>query len=229
MPPISPISSTTIAKIKSEKAWLRKSRCMEFPGPLPTTWLVAMAIRACAICASLSISNLAAGTSSLSKKPETRFCQVSKRWSPGVLCSVLAGIAISIPTATPPTSASNPSIPNSFFADTRPMNIIMHTTPNNSIAVDRFSGAISMNTNPVRIMMYLKALGLAPYSSCFFDRINETAMMTAILASSDGWNCNPMKVIQRAAPLTRSPVMIPINVTNANRTRETGYRNTGNT
>jgi hypothetical protein len=57
MPPISPISSTTIAKIKSEKAWLRKSRCMEFPGPLPTTWLVAMAIRACAICASLSISN----------------------------------------------------------------------------------------------------------------------------------------------------------------------------
>ena len=146
-----------------------------------------------------------------------------------MLCSVLAGIAISIPTATPPTSASNPSIPNSFFADTRPMNIIMHTTPNNSIAVDRFSGAISMKTSPVRIMMYLKALGLAPYSSCFFDRINETAMMTAILASSDGWNCNPMKVIQRAAPLTRSPVMIPINVTNANRTRETGYRNTGNT
>ena len=97
------------------------------------------------------------------------------------------------------------------------------------MAVERFSGAISKRTSPVRIMMYLKALGLAPSSSCLLDRMNETAMMTAIFASSEGWNCSPIKVIQRAAPLTRSPVMIPISVTNASRTREIGYRKTGNT
>ncbi|GAE82681.1 hypothetical protein JCM10512_904 [Bacteroides reticulotermitis JCM 10512] len=53
--------------------------------------------------------------------------------------------------------------------------------------------------------------------------------MTAIFANSEGWNCKPMKVIQRAAPFIRSPVMIPISVTNANKTIEIGYRNTGNT
>ena len=134
-----------------------------------------------------------------------------------------------MPTATPPTSPNIPNIPNSFLEDIRPMNIIIHTTPNSSIAVERFSGAMSRNTSPVRIMIYLKAFGLAPYSSCLLDRMNETAMITAIFANSDGWNCNPIKVIQRAAPLTRSPVIMPISVTNASRTRDTGYRKTGNT
>ena len=78
-------------------------------------------------------------------------------------------------------------------------------------------------------MMYLNAFGLAPSSSCLLDRIKETAITTAIFASSEGWNCNPMNDIQRAAPLTRSPVITPISVTKASSTTETGYRKTGNT
>ena len=97
------------------------------------------------------------------------------------------------------------------------------------MAVERFSGAISRQTIPVIIRMYLNAFGLAPSSSCFFDRIKETAMTTANLANSEGWNCKPINDIQRAAPLTRSPVITPIRVTKANSTTETGYRKTGNT
>lgn len=48
-------------------------------GALPTTLLVATAIRAWAICASLSISNLAAGTSSSLVNFSIRARQVSKR------------------------------------------------------------------------------------------------------------------------------------------------------
>jgi len=97
------------------------------------------------------------------------------------------------------------------------------------MAVDRFSGAMRIQIAPVIYMMYLKAFGLAPSSSCFFDRINDTAMITAILASSDGWNWTPKKVIQRAAPFTRSPVSTPIKVTNASKTNDKGIKNTGKT
>ena len=41
------------------------------------------------------------------------------------------------------------------------------------ITGDRVNGAA------LRIMIYLKAFGLAPYSSCLLDRMNETAMQNA--------------------------------------------------
>ena len=136
--------------------------------------------------------------------------------------SVSFGMASKNTAPRQPTNARPPNNMANFLNATRPMNIINTTTPNNSIAVERFSGAISIHTSPVSIMIYLKAFGLAPSSSCFLDRMKETAMITAILASSEGWNCNPIKLIQRAAPFTRSPVMTPIKVTKASNTTEIG-------
>ena len=193
---------------------------MELPGAFPTRLLVAMAIRAWAICASLSMSNFAAGTSSFSVKLLIRLFHVSKRWRNGMFESF--GIASRKTTPMIPTNPSEPIRNNNLRAATRPMNIIRNTTPNSNMAVERFSGAINRHTIPVRIIIYLNAFGLAPSSSCFLERMKETAIITAILASSEGWNCNPMNDIQRAAPFTRSPVMTPISVTKASSTTETG-------
>ena len=100
--------------------------------------------------------------------------------------SVSLGMASRKITPRHPASASPPNNIANFLKATRPMNIINTTTPNSSIAVERFSGAMSMHTSPVSIIIYLKAFGLAPSSSCFLERIKETAMITAILASSEG-------------------------------------------
>ena len=59
--------------------------------------------------------------------------------------------------------------------------------------------------------------------------MKAVTMTTAILAISEGWNWMPMNVIQRAAPLTRSPVTKPISMTKASNPMESGSRNTGNT
>ena len=210
-----------MAKIKSENAWLRKSRCTELPGPLPTTLLVATAIRAWAIWASLSISNLAAGTSVSSVNFSIRARHVSKRCRNGKSLFL-----VSTRNATPmiATPAKAPANINSFFIATRPMNIIRKTTPKSKAAVERFSGAISRQTTPVIIMIRLKAFGLAPSSSCPLERIKAVTMITAIFATSEGWNWIPMKVIQRAAPLMRSII-----ITRPSNTTDKGSRNTGNT
>ena len=61
--------------------------------------------------------------------------------------------------------------------------------------------------------IHLNACGLAPSSVCPFDKKAAVRMMTAILASSEGWKATPKKVSQRAAPFTRSPEIKPINMT----------------
>ena len=104
------------------------------------------------------------------------------------------------------------------------MNIIKKTTPNSSAAVDRFSGAMSRQIIPVIIIIRLNAFGLAPSSSCPLDRMKAVTMITAIFAISEGWNCIPMNVIQRAAPLIRSIIM-----TSTSSIAEAGNRKTGNT
>ena len=127
-------------------------------------------------------------------------------------------------TATMPTDARLPVSINRRFAETRPMNIIRKTTPNSNAAVDKFSGAMSRQITPVIIIIRLKAFGLAPSSSCPLDRMKAVTMITAILAISEGWNCMPMNVIQRAAPLIRSIIM-----TSISSIAEAGNRKTGNT
>ena len=133
---------------------------------------------------------------------------------------------VSTRNATPmiATPAKAPANINSFFIATRPMNIIRKTTPKSKAAVERFSGAISRQTTPVIIMIRLKAFGLAPSSSCPLERIKAVTMITAIFATSEGWNWIPMKVIQRAAPLMRSII-----ITRPSNTTDKGSRNTGNT
>ena len=59
--------------------------------------------------------------------------------------------------------------------------------------------------NPVIIIIRLKAFGLAPSLILPLDGMKAVTMITAILAISEGWNCMPMNVIQRAIdPLIRS-------------------------
>ena len=127
-------------------------------------------------------------------------------------------------TAMTPTDVRPPINTNSFFAETRPMNIIRKTTPNSNAAVDKFSGAMSRQMTPVIIIILLNAFGWAPSSSCPLERMKAVTMITAIFAISEGWNCMPMNVIQRAAPLMRSIIM-----TSTNSMAEAGSRKTGNT
>ena len=54
-------------------------------------------------------------------------------------------------------------------------------------------------------------------------------MITAILAISEGWNCMPMNVIQRAAPLIRSIIMTSISSIAEAGNRKTGATNSRNT
>ena len=78
-------------------------------------------------------------------------------------------------------------------------------------------------------MMYLNALGCAPFSSWYLDRMNAVTMITAILANSEGWNCIPKNVIHLAAPFTRSPVIIPIPITKSSKMHDNGNKKKGNT
>ena len=56
MAPPMPVSSMMMAKMKSEKAWGRKSRSTELPGPRPMTLLDTMAMLAWATWPSRSRS-----------------------------------------------------------------------------------------------------------------------------------------------------------------------------
>ena len=156
----------TMAKMKSENACDRKSRCTLLPGIFPMILLEAIAILACAIWASLSISYLAAGTASLSsKKPLMRFCQVSTRCIMGTLFSLCVGITITMPAKSITTTPTVPINLANCFQGTRPITIIKKTTPNSNAAVEPFSGAIRMKTTPVIHIIYLNAFGLALSSS----------------------------------------------------------------
>ena len=64
---------------------------------------------------------------------------------------------------------------------------------------------------PATHMMYLKAFGSAPCSFCPRDRRQAVAMMTPILANSDGWKGTPKNFTQRPASLVFSMTrMLPM-------------------
>ncbi len=79
-----------------------------------------------------------------------------------------------------------PITANSLRAAIRPINIIKNTTPKRSIAVEKFSIKMRAHTGSTKNMIYLNILGLAPSSSCFFDKRKDTKMMIDIFAISEG-------------------------------------------
>ena len=81
---------------------------------------------------------------------------------------------------------------------------------------------VRAQTKAVLSRMFLKAVGLAPSSFCPRESSDEVRIITAIFASSEGWNCKPMKDIHREAPFTRSPEMSPMPKTNIRSSTEAG-------
>ena len=198
--PHSPISSMMMAKMKSENAWLRKSRSTELPGILPMPLLEAMAMLACAICAFLSMSNRF-GSSSPSVCVLMRLIHVGKRWSPGSSATTFLGSTSAIATTLAPAKRQTPMSLPICTRETRPMNIIKMTTPKSSIAVEKFSGMMSRQMGAETYNIYLKARGSAPSSRCIRDRMSATAVTTASFPNSEGWK----PAIQRREPFTSAP------------------------
>ena len=88
---------------------------------------------------------------------------------------------------------------------TRPISIRQKQTSPNSADVEKFSGRINMQKILTMMSIVLNVSGCTPPGTCFFAKMNDTVMTTAILANSDG--CNGIQQIdsQRCAPFTSSP------------------------
>ena len=105
------------------------------------------------------------------------------------------------------------------FIGTRPIIIIMKTTPSINAAVEKFSGNMSaMSGNDVP-RMYFVALGCAPFGVCSCDRICAVARIIVPFAISDGCNgMMPNNFIQRAASFS----FVPIKYTRISNINENG-------
>ena len=205
-----------------------KLHSSELPGPLPTMFDEAMAILACATCASLSRSTSLGVICLWLMNLSIRAFHVSNRWNTfsttdlssgsflAVICSVscLPGCSSELslpnvmimPTSNATARSTTPiSLPNCRMG-TRPISIIMNMTMHSSIAVERFSSMMSGTIRAQTLSMKLKALGSAPLSVCITLSICAVASTSEPLANSDGWNCIPKIGIHRCAPLVDAPM-----------------------
>ena len=90
---------------------------------------------------------------------------------------------------------------------TRPIIIMHRMVIQSSMAVDRFSIPMKKTKMLHTDKMNLKARLSAPWSVCMALRIWATARTTAPLASSDGWNCMPTRLIHLDAPFVACPAI----------------------
>jgi hypothetical protein len=105
------------------------------------------------------------------------------------------------------------------FIGTRPITIIMKTTPSINAAVEKFSGKIRAMSGSDVPSMYFVALGCAPSGVCNCDKICAVARTIVPFANSDG--CRGMKpnnFIQRAASFS----FVPIRYTRISNINENG-------
>ena len=98
------------------------------------------------------------------------------------------------------------------------MNIITNTVAHSNAAVDRFSDIIRNTVIPVRNKIYLNAFLSVPSSLWNFANIIDTDIISAIFATSEGWNWKNPRSIHLLAPL----VMAPCINTTSNKAHETG-------
>ena len=184
-----------------------------------------MAILAWATWASVSKSTSAGVTSFEEVNLSMRDFHVSARWkilpnSPSsffccVTCSVIFFDVSTSPRSVPSnitpakmTKISTRVTPISFpnwRIGTRPMTIINKITKHKSAAVERFSNPIRGTIKAHTMRINLKAFLSAPWSVCSALSIWAVANTRVPLAISDGWNCIPMKLTHRCAPLVDWP------------------------
>ena len=122
--------------------------------------------------------------------------------------------AVKIPSAAP--AIIPPTIHANHFEGACDMNSIPNITRKIMPAVDRFSVAISPNTNKVSPMTILKERFEAPFSVRIEERRNAATPTRLILASSEGWKLKIPTSNHRAPPL-----ILPAKSTKTSITRET--------